>query len=205
MAKKRFTNVADLINSISKDKNFKEETVKELHQRIIANFLFALRCENEFSQEQLAKSIGCTQSRISKIENSRDDEISIKDLLDYGRALDLQLEVGYRDKEAKKTDLVKYHAFKIKDYLNDLVTIAFGDQKIAEGVLDFHVESFYNIMKIIMDSVNQLIVLIIENYPDLDESIMKEEIDNIYISEPFTEKFSQFLSQNKLEDSKIKT
>ena len=49
MAKKRFTNVADLINSISKDKNFKEETVKELHQRIIANFLFALRCENEFS------------------------------------------------------------------------------------------------------------------------------------------------------------
>ena len=57
MAKKKFTNVADLVNSISKDESFKRKTTEELHKRIIANFLFALRCENEFSQNQLAKSI----------------------------------------------------------------------------------------------------------------------------------------------------
>ena len=105
------------------------------------------------------------QSRISKIESSYDDEISLKELLDYGKALKLQLEIGYRQESSKIVDLIKYHAFKINDYLEQLTRLVKNDEDLAKGILKFHFEAFANLSNFTL-----------KNIPELYEKIGKESI-----------------------------
>ena len=132
---KHFKNVTEMVKGLAADEKFKKNALVELKDREIAKFLFVLRCEHKLTQKQIAEKIGCTQSRISKIEHSLNDEITIKELLDYGKALNLQLEVGYRNTSTKIVDLIKYHAFKIRDYLEQLDELVKEDKDIAQGIL----------------------------------------------------------------------
>ena len=113
-----------MVDSLSDSRKFKERVEKEVKNRQLVKFLIMLRCKESLTQAQIAKKIGCTQSRISKIEGSEDSELSIGDLVDYAKALDLKLEIGYRKPSAKIVDLIKYHALRISAYLNQLVDMA---------------------------------------------------------------------------------
>lgn len=112
---KSYKNVEEMVKDLSGDSKFRDSVLHEIKSKTISKFLFALRCENNLTQKQLADEINCTQSRVSKIENAYDSNITGKDLLDYGKALNLQLQIGYRrNKKIRIVDLIKYHAFKIK-------------------------------------------------------------------------------------------
>ena len=106
---KKYKNFKQLVDSITSSDKFKDEVKQEITSRALAKFLFYLRCEHNLTQKELADRVGCSQSRISKIEGSYDKDINLQDLFDYGKALNLQLELGYRDKSAKIVDLVNYH------------------------------------------------------------------------------------------------
>ena len=150
---KTYKTVSDLIKNISEDENFKKEAINKIEKNKLAKFLFFLRCEHRLTQKELADKLGCSQARISKIESSDDDELSMKDFLDYGKVLGLQLEVGFRDKNVKFADMVKFHAFRIQYYLQKLAGLAKEDEQIKKGVADFHLEALLNVNKIILDSV----------------------------------------------------
>lgn len=105
---KKFKSVEDMITELSGGDRFKESAINEIENKSIAKFLFTLRCRHNLTQKQLADKIGCTQSRVSKIESAYNNEITIKDLSDYGEALNLQLGIGYRNKDVKIADEVKY-------------------------------------------------------------------------------------------------
>jgi transcriptional regulator with XRE-family HTH domain len=178
---KRFENLSDMVKKLSSDDKFKEEMLEELKDRNIAKFLFTLRCEHSLTQKQMAERIKCSQSRISKIENSKDNEISISDLLDYGKALDLQLEIGYRDKSTKLVDLIRYHTFKIKDYLDKLVDLVKDDEDIAKGVLKCHIEAFVNICNVTLSNMPLL-------HKKIGRKRIRESRDIVYISSPLKDK-----------------
>ncbi|MFH0772461.1 MAG: hypothetical protein V1933_07565 [Candidatus Omnitrophota bacterium] len=57
---------------------------------------------------------------------------------------------------ARIVDLVKYHAFKIKDYLNQLAALAQNDDEMESGVARFHLEAKHNIDKFIAGSFSKL-------------------------------------------------
>lgn len=133
---KRVTKVSEVVKELSESK-FSEEFDEEVKKRGLSSFLFAIRCHNNLTQQQMADKIGCSQSKISKIESAYDSEISVKDLLDYSKALDLQLEIGFRNSNVKIVDLIKYHTTKIQHYLERLKEIGKKDQKIAEGINKF--------------------------------------------------------------------
>lgn len=171
---KSFNNVKDMIRGLSEDEKFKEEAIYEIENKTIAKFLFIQRCEHKLTQKQLADKTGCSQSRISKIESSYDNEITIKDLLDYGNAFNLQLGIEYRKKDIKIVDLVKYHAFKIKDYLERLVSLAEGDKALSKGVLNFVIESYINLTN-----------MTLKNIPSLNKSLRPTKEEPIHLSAPF--------------------
>jgi transcriptional regulator with XRE-family HTH domain len=177
---KHFNNVKELIKELSTEEKFKKDALAELSNKNIAKFLFAQRCENKLSQKELAEKLNCSQSRISKIESSRDEALSVKDLLDYGRALNLQLEIGYRDKSTRIVDLIKYHAFKIKGYLEQLVKLAEDDKDMAKGILKFHVEAFANISNFVLKNIPEL-------HQKLEKKSLKES-NVVHISAPLTDK-----------------
>lgn len=153
---KRVKSVKALIDKISEGSQFKKKAEDVLERKQLAKFLFALRCKKGYTQAGLAKKIGCSQSRISKIESSFDEELNIKDFLDYAKALDLQFELGYRSQSVKTVDLIKYHAFKIKHYLEILTKLAQDDESMDEEIKKFHLETIFNVVKITLDSMSQL-------------------------------------------------
>lgn len=154
---KKYKNVKDLIEGVFEDPKFKDEAIRDISENGLGKFLFFLRCQHQMTQEELAKKIGCTQGRISKIESSKDENLSIKDFIDYGNAFDLNLEIGFREKKATWVDMVKYHAFKMREYLGYMVRVAKEDESIEKGVLDFHFETLGNVPKMIRDSLSKML------------------------------------------------
>jgi len=172
---KKYENVTDMINSVSSDAAFKKAAAKEIENRMIAKFLLVLRCKHNLTQNKLAKKIGCSQGKISKIESSYDKDISIGDLLNYANAMEFHLEIGFRQPSIRIVDLIKYHALKIKMYLEQLTKLAKTDEDIGKGVADFHFEAMHNINRFIADSLSKL---------KIGKQKRKQEKSKIHISAP---------------------
>jgi transcriptional regulator with XRE-family HTH domain len=173
----KYNSVSEMIGGVSKDNSHKELVDKQIKERSLSKFLFCLRCGHGLSQKELAEKIGCSQSRISKIEHARDVDLTIQDLVDYGKALKLQVEIGYRNPSAKIVDLIKYHAFKIKAYLNELNGLVKDDEALRKSIKTFHLEAFFNIGKIIWDSLSQIKL-------DIKDKECKKDTNTIHISVP---------------------
>ncbi len=153
---KQFKNVADLITGLSEDENFKKDALKHISENGLGKFLTFLRCEHRLTQKEMADKLGCTQGRISKIESAKDDSLSIKDFIDYGNALGLELEIGFRSKGMKWVDMVKYHAFQMQRYLNNIVQVAKEDKALEEGALNFCFETLKNVPDLIFSTMSKL-------------------------------------------------
>jgi len=175
---KKFNNVENMIKGLSTGEGFKNDSLKLIRGKRLSKFLFFLRCTSNLTQKELADKLECTQSRISKIESADDESLSIKDLMDYAKVLDLQLEIGYRKKSAKIVDLIKYHAFKIDGYLKKLTNLAKEkrDTPIADGVTKFCMEALVNI--------SHLIVTHLVSLKKLEKGTIGKEKETIHISPP---------------------
>lgn len=174
---KKSKSVSELLKNINISKDVRDEVDEEVKKQTLATMLFSLRCDHKLTQKELADKTGWSQSKVSKLESAHDDEISVQDLLIYAKALNLQLEVGFRSNSVKIIDLIKYHAFRIKDYLNTLTQLAGGDEDLEEGAFKFHGEALFNIVNIIQESASTLKIA-------KKKSIIDKK-KNIHISIPF--------------------
>ena len=147
-----------MVHDISPEASFSTALSKEIDEKRIAKFLFYLRCKNNLTQKRMAEKIGCTQSKISKIESAYNKELSVQDLLDYGKAMNIELELGYRHPSVKIVDMIKYHAFKIKNLFDQLTALAKDDKELNVAIAKFHVEAFCNIEKMIKGSLAKLTI-----------------------------------------------
>jgi len=147
---RKYSTINEMLDTLSEEQQFAGTVKKQIEGKHISKFLVVLRCKERLTQKQIAEKIGCTQSRISKIETSSDKELGIGDLIDYTKALNLKLELGFRKPSVKIVDLIKYHANKISIYLNQLVELAKNkeDDDIAEGVGKFLEEAVFNMNRI---------------------------------------------------------
>ena len=155
---KQYNSIRAMIKDSDVDAEFKEKAVKEIENKQISKFLVVLRCKHGLTQKQMAEKLDCTQSRISKLESSYDTELSIKDMIDYGKVLNLKLEVGYRKPTIKIVDLIKYHAFKMNHYLNQLVALTKDkeDETIEKGVEKFFKEVLFNVNALVLKPYSNL-------------------------------------------------
>jgi len=177
---KRHSNTEGLMKRVSQNPKVQAQVKEELKKRQLANFLVFLRCDHNLTQKELAKKMGCTQSKISKLEMSYDNQISIKDLLEYGKALNLQLELGYRNKDVKVTELINYHVCRIREYLSRLISLSKGDNAMMGGVL-----------KVIGSTLDKFIDIVDDHLKiikKIDNRSIREPKDEIHISSPLKEK-----------------
>jgi transcriptional regulator with XRE-family HTH domain len=154
---KQYKSVEELINDLSEDDAFKRKVSAKLAANKLSKLLSAIRCKNNLTQKQLAEKIGCWQGTISKIESSDDDDLSIKDLRNYAKALGLGLAISFPEKKTVRyTDRVKFHALQMQRYLQMIADTAKGDAAIVAGAEDFHVEALYNVNKLILESMAKI-------------------------------------------------
>jgi len=180
---KKYKSIKDLVEGLSESQEFKENIKNEILSRSLAKYLFTLRCENNLTQKELSDRVGCSQSRISKIEGSYDKDITLSDLFDYGEAFNLQLELGYRNKNAKIVDLVNYHIFRIKEYLNALTNIAKGDKSIDKGVFTFFEETLYNMIDLVTENLSKL--------DTIKNKRLRDAKEPIHLSSPLIDKLDE--------------
>ena len=98
--------------------------------------------------------------------------------------MNLQLEIGFRQTNSKIVDLIKYHAFKIKNYLDHLTELVKDDADLAKGIRDLHFEALFNLNNFIL-----------ENIPELSKKIGKKSVkkpkESIHISAHLADKLQK--------------
>jgi transcriptional regulator len=98
MAQKRFISVSEMVREISEDRSFVEGFERRMRDRRIIKALLVLRVVRGWNQKDIADRLGCTQSRISKLESSADGDLRLADLRDYASALGQSVEIQIRRK-----------------------------------------------------------------------------------------------------------
>jgi len=152
---KTFNSVDEMLKASGVDDGFRKDIQEEINKKQIAQSLFSLRCKENLTQAQMAEKLKCSQSRISKIENSYDKDLCVGDLLDYAAALNLNVEIGIVP-QMKLVDKIKYHAFAIKHYAEELAHLAKEDKTMVEGVSRFFYDAVFNLVNIVAGAAKKL-------------------------------------------------
>jgi transcriptional regulator with XRE-family HTH domain len=152
----KFSSVSRMIDAISGDDELADAVKKRIAQRQIVKTLFAMRAARGVSQAQIATALGCTQSRVSKIENGFDGDLNFRELEAYARVLDHDVRLVFMKRGATSADRVKMHALGIRNELEQMAECARGDESIAEAVAGFFGEAFFNLVRLVQSACGKL-------------------------------------------------
>jgi transcriptional regulator with XRE-family HTH domain len=144
-SRKGHSSVEEMVRSLSQDQDFTTSVIKQIKERNIIDHMMAIRASKRISQQEIADKMRCTQSRISKLESSKDNDLRLGDFAGYIDALGWKLELLLTPENWTVEDEVKYHAFCIKRLLDELAEKAQKDHAIAKEVVGFTTEVRHNI------------------------------------------------------------
>ncbi len=144
-----------MVRNLSSDKKFSDTVEHEVSEKALAKTLFTMRCAEGITQADMALRLGCSQSRVSKLENATPDGIKVSDLISYTQALNLSMSIGFH-KGMTAVECVKFHALQINKHLDHLAELAHRDDQIFEGVKNFYSEYLFNILRLFKDSAGKL-------------------------------------------------
>jgi transcriptional regulator with XRE-family HTH domain len=109
---RRYASVSELLLKESVDEEIRKEVASLNAGTVIVRRLVALRAGAGMTQSDIAKKLGCTQSRISKIEASKDQDITLGVIRDYVQATESRIGI-FCGKPVSHVEAVKNHALSI--------------------------------------------------------------------------------------------
>lgn len=180
----KYKNVKDMLGNLIKDKKERTQKIKKIERRQLSKILKAFRLKNGLTQEKIAKSMGCDQSAISKLERSIDDDITIGELKKYLLSLDMGLGIAVREKteSINRVELIKYHVRKIETYVTELEDIAKDDEDIRIGVYEAYLSQIKGLLDDFGKKFNSFRSGIEKKY---NKKIAKGKKEQIHISLPY--------------------
>ena len=152
----RYKSVPEMVASLSDDRDFSVQLSQRLADRELIKTLTILRTQENLTQSDVAKKLGCKQGKISKLESSRDEDACFGDLVKYTEAVGHEIRLFLVPKGQAAIDEVKTHAFMIERQLKKLVESAAGDPVMTEGVLCFLKEAAVNLVRLVEKSAAAL-------------------------------------------------
>jgi len=155
MKKRGYGSVTEMAKALG-GKKFGKEVEENIKENQLSKHLFIMRCKAGVSQKEMAKRLNCTQGKISKIEHTCDANMKIKDLMAYSKALESHIIFSFVDNKMNITDKIKFHAFIIKGYLDQLAAMAHKDKELYKGVYKFFQGALFNLTNIVKTSAKKL-------------------------------------------------
>ena len=156
MGDRTYTSVESMVRDLTDDAELIEAIDNALDQQTIVRQLLSMRAVHGLSQTDIAEAMGCSQSRVSKMETSSDDDLRYGDLRRYAEAVRCELKSGVRPADLEPADEVKALAFGINDRLSRMADLSQHDEEIAKGVAHFLVEAYVNFSMIVGRVANAL-------------------------------------------------
>jgi transcriptional regulator with XRE-family HTH domain len=153
-SEKRYDSVSDLVRDVTDDQTFADAVDREIDDQRMATVLFLMRNREGLTQTELAERMGCTQSRVSKLERASLSSISVKDLMEYANALGADLNIVLQKMDA--ASMVKHHFFQIKKHLDKIRELAGDDPEMVAGAKKFYDEWLVNTLKHFLDGKTAL-------------------------------------------------
>jgi transcriptional regulator with XRE-family HTH domain len=90
--KKKYTTVAQVVRETAEG-SFAQAFEERLSDRRLVKDLMILRAGRGLTQADVAEKMGCTQSRISKLESAKDVDLTLGDLAKYAEAVGFRLTI----------------------------------------------------------------------------------------------------------------
>lgn len=153
---KIYGNVSEMVRDTAPDAEFSSSFEDRIERRKLIKQLLTARACTGLSQQDIAEILGCSQSRVSKLEGMFDNDMRLGDLRRYAEAVGLDFSASFFPRNMKPVDKVKCHVFTIKKHMDDLALLARTDERIAEGVGGVFFELFANFIRLVGDSANLL-------------------------------------------------
>jgi transcriptional regulator with XRE-family HTH domain len=149
--KKAYRSAAEMARDLLPDEpEFVAGLEARLYERQFVKSLAIARARAGLTQKELAAKLGCTQSKISKLESGVDADLRFGDIAAYLEAVEHEAKIFVIPGNGTLADEVKMHAFRIKHILDELVRLAANDGAIAKGVGAFIEEAAFNLVKLTM-------------------------------------------------------
>lgn len=127
-----------------------EADVEALARRSrLVRTLVDIRLTKKMTQAQIASAMHCDQSRVSRIENGYDDDLTYGDMVAYANAAGCSLNLLFDDTGAPAATRIKQHVFAIQAQLNSLATLAeqTGDERaLVAKIHEFMGEVLFNFL-----------------------------------------------------------
>lgn len=124
--------------------------------RTLTNCLTVIRCSNEVGQADLAGRMGCSQSKVSKMESSVDADLNYGDIINYVLALKQSVHIVFSPKRRKGSDPIRFHIEAIKHELDRLVKISDDDKPIGDSVETFAIDTARNVVGMMEAIIDKL-------------------------------------------------
>jgi transcriptional regulator with XRE-family HTH domain len=131
---KRYRTVSEMLEDTGTSPEI-VDSVKEVESQDLVPLLTGIRVARGLTQKQVAELIGCSQGRISKLEQSRDLDLRIADVIDYLGAVDgsIWLTIGPKP----LAEHIKLHVRALRQLLEELVALSGDDPSINQGINHF--------------------------------------------------------------------
>ena len=127
------------------------EGVKDLTDSTrVVDELCLMRTRAGLTQGQLAQRMGCTQSKISKLEDSSDRNLTVGEICDYAKATGSQFSLSF-GKRPNHVQAVKVHAAGIRQHLKSRADLAEKHDELEGHIQAFFGEAFFNLLDILSE------------------------------------------------------
>ena len=152
---KRCASLLDLERDSLTDGTFHDESEGHPADNSVSRALSTLRCSRKLTQEELAKRAGCTQSKISRIENSGNDRLKLDDLTMYARAFNLQVSIDFAP-ESSSAGAIPRLARRIRTGLDDVAEKVRYEGAMNEGAKKTYEAFLFEMLELFMDKLEGL-------------------------------------------------
>lgn len=152
----RYKTTEEMVRDVSEDPAQGEAAARALEGRAITDLLMAERTVRGLSQKDIAAKMGCSQSRVSKLEAGTDADLRVGELEAYAAAVDLGVSVQLGDKGATIADQVKAHVLAARRLLHRIAELSKGDAAMTGQAQSFFAEVLFNAALSVGEAVRNL-------------------------------------------------
>jgi transcriptional regulator with XRE-family HTH domain len=167
---------------LAEDDQVKRAVEQEIQRGALVTALVSLRIQKGKSQKQVAESMKCDPSKVSRLEGGDDDNLSWLDVVGYVNALGLEMNILLDDKSLPAAGRIKQSVFIIDAQLKKLTAIAkqAGDDKeLVEKIHKFYAEVLFNFLKRFGSNYKELSSMIRISLPEISQG----ETEDVSIEE----------------------
>lgn len=153
---KSYSSVEEMVRDLSADDpEFVAMFEEHVRQRQLVKSLTVIRAVAGMSQAELAAKLGCSQSKVSKLESGTDAGVT------FGELVAILDATGHRAKvlllpAGGLVEEVKSHAHAIKQLLDELVALAGTDGVMVSAAAQFMDEAASNLLSFVKKAARNL-------------------------------------------------